>query len=349
MTPLAILIPIGLLAAALGGFLVYVVVRYAPVVGRVFEEQPLFQPLRLTRLEGGEDVRFPTADGLDLAGTYFRARAPQRAGVVLFCHEYLGDRWSFRPYADDLRDLGYDVFTFDFRNHGDSATDPSYRPLQWVSDLELTDVRGAIAYLQSRPDRDPAGVGLYGISRGGGAALCVAADEPAAWGVVTDGAFPTRGTVLTYVLRWAEIYVANPVFWKYMPTAIFAFVGWAGRVRAERRRGRKYADVERAAARLSPRPWLQIHGERDGYIGPQIARELNRCAREPKELWLVPQAKHNRCREVDPAGYRAQVEGYFRRWAPRRPAPAPIADEAQPAPLAPSSRPTARARAAVTG
>jgi pimeloyl-ACP methyl ester carboxylesterase len=312
-----------LLAAAtanvlFGAFLVYAVIRYAPVIGRIFEERPLFLPLRLPPLPGGEDVRFRADDGLELAGTYFRATTAGRAGVLVFCHEYLSDRWSFQPYTAPLRDLGFDVFTFDFRNHGDSAGDPSYRPLQWATDHEVRDLRGALDYLRSRPDHDPAGAGLFGISRGGSTALLVAARDPRVWGVVTDGAFPTRGTMLAYILRWAEIYVSNPFLWKSLPLWIFRLVGWAGRVRSERRLNCRFPDVETAVARLAPRPWLMIHGGKDAYIGPDIARTLFAAAREPKDLWIVPKAKHNRCLESAPTEYAARLRDFLGRSAPRR-------------------------------
>jgi pimeloyl-ACP methyl ester carboxylesterase len=129
--------------------------------------------------------------------------------------------------------------------------------------------------------------------------------------------------MISYIHRWAEIYVSNPHFWKVMPGWFFEIVSWAGRIRTQWRLGRKFLDVERAAAHIAPRPLLMIHGEKDNYIGPSIARALFAQAREPKELWIVPKAKHNRCRVVDPAGYRERVEGFFRRYAPRRPTPAP--------------------------
>ena len=47
---------IGLLVAAL----LYVMVRYSPIVARIFEEKPMFLPLRVPRTHDGEDVRFPT-------------------------------------------------------------------------------------------------------------------------------------------------------------------------------------------------------------------------------------------------------------------------------------------------
>ena len=204
--------------AGLAGFLGYILVRYMPIVGRIFEEKPMFLPLRVPAAGEGEEVRFRTRDGLHLAGTYLKARTASRAGVLVFCHEYLSDRWSALPYVDHARDLGFDLFTFDFRNHGESPSDPVYKPLQWVTDHEVYDLQAALAYLKSRADADPAGFGLFGVSRGGGTALCVAGRDPRVWGLATDGAFPTRGTMLAYILRWAEIYVGNPTFWKAMPS-----------------------------------------------------------------------------------------------------------------------------------
>ena len=316
--PALALVSIAAVLALLGAFLVYLAVRYAPIIGRVFEEKPLFLPLRLAAAPGGEDVRFRTKDGFELAGTYFRAKTRSRVGVLVFCHEYLSDRWSFEPYTNSLREIGYDLFSFDFRNHGVSESDPAYKPLQWVTDHEVRDLRAALAYLRTRPDHDTAGFGLFGVSRGGSTALLVAAKDPAVWGVITDGAFPTRGTMLSYILRWAEIYVSNSLLYKTMPIWIFRFVAWAGRVRSERRLNCRFPDVERAVSRLSPRPWLMIHGEKDAYIGTSIARTLFAEASEPKELWIVPKAKHNRCREMGPEAYSARVIDFLRRFAPRR-------------------------------
>ncbi len=311
----SLLAPVGALAV----FLVYVYIRYAPIVGRIFEEKPMFLPLRVPPLEhDGESVRFRTDDGLELGGTYLPARSETRQGILVFCHEYLSDRWSYRPYLDSYRDQGYDIFTFDFRNHGTSEVDASYKPLQWVTNHEVSDLRGALAYVRSRADFDPAGFCLFGVSRGGGTALVVAAKDPGVWGVVTDGAFPTRGTMHAYILRWAEIYVGSPFLWRHMPKFIFEFVGWSGRVVSMRNLGCQLPDVERAASQIAPRPWLMIHGAKDAYIGVDIAHGLFAEAGEPKEMWIVPKAKHNRCRELRPEEYAERVVTFLARFAPRR-------------------------------
>ena len=62
-----------------------------------------------------------------------------------------------------------------------------------------------------------------------------------------------------------------------------------------------------------------IHGGRDTYIGPEIARDLFARGNGPKELWLVPEAKHNRCRDCDPEAYADHLLDFLDRYAPRRP------------------------------
>ena len=313
------LLGIGAIALIAGGVLTYLGRKYGPVIGRIFEASPMFLPVQARPLAGGEEVRFPTEDGLSLAGSYFRCVSGRRLGIVVFCHEFLGNRHSVHHYADGLRDLGFDLFAFDFRNHGESDSEPGHEPLQWVSDRDSTDLRSALAYLRTRPDADPAGAGLFGVSRGGGVALVVAAEDPRVWAVVTDGAFPTRGTTLAYILRWAEIYVRTPWIRRMIPVSVYRYVGWVARRRSERRLDRRFPNLERAVRWLTPRPWLAIHGAQDNYIGPEIARELFRQAGDPKRFWLVEAAKHNRCREMAGSIYDRTVGDWFLQSAPRSP------------------------------
>jgi len=322
-SPLTLLV-LGLIVPVLIGAVIvlYVVIKYTPLISRIFQAQPPFMPLRVCPVELGETVEFMTDDGLRLSGSYLRARTEHQSGVIVYCHEYLSDRWSFHPYVDHLRDVGYDLFAFDFRNHGASEPEPAYIPMQWTSDREVSDLRAALRYLRTRPDRDPAGFGLFGVSRGGTTALLGTAVENDVWGVVTDGAFPTRGTMIPYIIRWAEIYVASPWIRGLMPRWLYSLLSWSARRHAERLLNCRFPSVEAAAARLAPRPWLLIHGERDGYITPEIAQGLYQYGKDPRELWLVPEARHNGCRESDPAEYAARVLDFLERFAPRRPIPA---------------------------
>ena len=303
-------------------FVIFVAIKYSPIVSRNFQQQPPFLPLRVVPGETGEAVRFTTDDGLSLCGSYLPARTPEQAGVIVYCHEYLSDRWSYHPYVDGLRDLGVRPVHVRLPEPWRRAiTETRCRPMQWTTDREVHDLRGALKMLRSRPDRDPAGFGLFGVSRGGTTALVAAANEPDVWGVITDGAFPTHGTMVPYIRRWCEVYVSGTpgVARKMLPSWIYPLVARTGRWVTERRLGCKFPSVEGAASKLAPRPWFMIHGGADSYISPEIAQGLFNRGKKYKELWLVGDAKHNRCRETDAAGYAERVVRFLERFAPRRP------------------------------
>lgn len=286
-----------------------VITLYIPSVLRMFQEKPLFITPRGQPVEGAEDVTFRNADGLALKGCYVKAAGPRR-GVVLFGLEFGSDRWSCVGYCEQLLAAGFDVFAFEPRNQGESEAMPGYDPMQWVTDHEVADFRAALKYLQSRPDADPRGVGLFGISKGAGAGLVAAADEPLVRCVVTDGMFSSKLTMVPYMWHWVSILTKRiqpallPEWYlRHLARVTFRKVG--------RQRGCRLSSVEGAAARLAGRPLLMIHGEQDNYIKPGMARALFDRASEPKELWLVPGAKHNQALHVAGPAYRQRVLSFF--------------------------------------
>jgi pimeloyl-ACP methyl ester carboxylesterase len=154
-------------------------------------------------------------------------------------------------------------------------------------------------------------IGLYGISRGGSAAICAAAGCPQVRAVATDGAFPTSGTQVHYIYRWARIY--SPVHWLFVhfPRWYVRAMAWMTCRQVGRRRGCRFCSVERAMVRLRNRPLLMIHGQRDNYIVPEIVQELLRFTRSRARLWIVPKAKHNQCLETAPEEYTTRVVDFF--------------------------------------
>lgn len=314
MDPTGILIT-GLLAllgvyACLLAILVVAWFVYVPLVIRIFSETPFLLADSSHPVEGGEECEFPTADGLLLRGVYFATPASQRLGVVMFCHELTSDRWSALRYLDDLRERGFDVFAFDFRNQGASDRQGGYEPMPWVTQFEQYDLRAALDYLSSRADADPRGVGLLGISRGGSAALCAAADDARIACVVTDGAFPLEEMQLHYMRRYMEIYLHFSWLLAKLPDhTLGTFCRWA-RFIVGWRRGCKFLHVTQMTRRLR-KPVFMIHGERDTYVPVQVVQELrNSMARKPR-LWVVEGAKHNRGIDVASALYRRRIARFF--------------------------------------
>lgn len=320
-------------ATVVGGWIGYamwkVFVYYIPKVARIFQERPLFIVPRGQPLPDAEEVRFPTADGLTLHGCYLKASGLRR-GVILFGLEYGSTCWSCWGYCERLVANGFDVFAFEPRNQGQSDATPGYDPLQWVTDYEIIDTEAAVAYLKGRPDADSRGIGLFGISKGAGAGVTVAGREPYIRCCATDGLFATYTTLSAYMRQWFTIY--NSYF---PPVLVPQWVLWVAGTRAlhqvQRERSCHFPPLEAALKRLAPRPLLMIHGDQDTYIKTDIARAVFDRATEPKEFWLVANAKHNQAMHIAGDEYHDRVLRFFLRH---------LAGEERPAPLVrPDARP----------
>jgi pimeloyl-ACP methyl ester carboxylesterase len=300
------------LAGIMIGLYFYLLIKYMHYIVRIFQERPLFIIPRGQPIEGAEDVRFPTTDGLTLSGCYLLGKGPRR-GVILFGLEFGSNRWSCLQYCEHLLDAGFDVFAFESRNQGDSDSQPGYDPLQWVTDNEVRDARAALAYLKSRPDADLRGVGFFGISKGAGAGLLAAADDPYVRCFVTDGVFATYTTVVPYMCKWYSIYIKKPLLKGLAPAWFFGRVAATALKRIEREHHCHFPPLEAAMRMLAPRPLFMIHGGGVTYIKPDMARSLFARARQPKQYWLVEGAKHNQALAVAGDVYRRRVREFFER------------------------------------
>ncbi|HLW66286.1 MAG TPA: hypothetical protein VKS79_13315 [Gemmataceae bacterium] len=287
----------------------YLRLAYVPFIERIFQEIPYFNVPRGQPLPGAEHVAVPTSDGLTLAGCYFRRCRPRR-GVILFGLEFGSNRWSCLAYCEHLLEAGYDVFTYEPRNQGDSDAEPKLEPLQWVSDRDLRDAQAALAYLKSRPDADPNGIGWFGISKGAGAGIVAAAEDSYVRCAVTDGMYSSCITVVPYMRHWIRIYNKNYTVQELLPTWYYALFAKLGIRRVGRQRGVEFLHVEQALRRFG-RPLLMLHGQQDGYIQPEMALKLFEHARPPKDFWMIPGANHNKGLEVAGDEYRRRVRDFF--------------------------------------
>ena len=162
-----------------------------------------------------------------------------------------------------------------------------------MTDYEVRDAKAAVAYLKSRPDADPRGVGFFGISKGAGAGLFAAARDPYVRCCVTDGVFAVYTTLVPYMRHWFRIYNNRILIQGLIPSWFFGLIGLTA---VRRCRATTPLPLPASGARpaaVGSRPLLMIHGADDTYIKPEMARSLFRCASDPKELWIVEGAKHN--------------------------------------------------------
>jgi len=264
--------------------------------------------------QDGEEVSFRAVDGHRLEGVILSGRgAAAGAGMVIFAHEFGADRRSCLRYCRPLIQAGFDVLTFDFRGHGASAPEEGYRPRQWPSDRERADVLGAIAFAGSYLEAHGRwrGVGLFGISRGAGAAILASVGIPDVKAIVTDGAF-SSDTAMEYLMkRFATIFARIRIVAENHPPMFWRFLRWLLFRECARKFNCRFPSVRKAVVRLGPTPLLLIHGERDSYIPIAQSQTLYDMACGPKSLWVVPGARHNQSVLVQRSEYIQRVRHFF--------------------------------------
>jgi len=297
-------------------FAVLLLAKYVRICLNIFITTPpplSMGPVDFERLHG-EVVRFRSFDGTSLRGMHLRAADRARCkGTIVFCHEYRSDMYSCARYARPLIEAGFDVFTFDFRGHGESSSRGKYHALQWPSDRELEDVLGACAHVQSlllsegkSPD-----IGLFGISRGAGAGLLAASSDPNIKAIICDGAFSTETTLVSLMKRWAYIFARVKLVYENNPDAFWKFLVWLLFRFAQPRLGCRFPSVHKALKDMQPRPIFFIHGQRDSYIRPEQTYLLYAEAPSPKYLWIVEGAKHNQSVVLQPRQYAQRTIAFF--------------------------------------
>jgi hypothetical protein len=120
-------------------------------------------------LPGAEDVRFTTADGIELRG--WLRPGPRNAPFVVVFNGNAGDRSHRAPLAAALARKGHGVLLFDYRGYARSSGTPSEGGL-------LADARAAVAHVAARRDVDPDTIAYFGESLGAAVAIQLAVERP---------------------------------------------------------------------------------------------------------------------------------------------------------------------------
>ncbi len=241
-----------------------------------------------------EPVSFKSHDGLTLRGWFIPAKQP--TGTIVLCHGYSGDCSPDLIYAPLFHNAGYNTLYFDFHGHG--ASDGKSTSLVY---FERGDLLAALEFLRSR---GIARVGLIGFSMGGAIAIATAPCSEMVVGVISDCAFAELRSIIenAAAVRGFPRWLAQPI--GYLTVFIASL---------HLRANLFSADPIRWVSRIAPRPLLIMHAGSDTDAPVHNAHRLFAAAREPKELWIVPNAFHRRIEEVARDEYRRRVIDFFDR------------------------------------
>jgi fermentation-respiration switch protein FrsA (DUF1100 family) len=259
---------------------------------------PLSQTPDACGITGWQELSFLSADGLRLAAWLLPPDPSRDGATVILLHGARTNRKEMLPQAEMLHRHGYGVLLYDHRAHGQSEGTVST-----LGYAEVEDLRGAVAFLRSRPEVNAARIGVLGHSLGGAVAIRGAARIPEIRAVVAEGAYTSVEENLASGVR---AFLGLPPV-PFVPLVVFFGQRETG---LNLRQVRPVDDV----GRIAPRPILIVHGALDGAVPPENARRLYEAAGEPKELYLVAGAGHGGYAAVAQREYEERVVGFLDRW-----------------------------------
>jgi len=234
-----------------------------------------------------ENVSFRTGDGLRLEGWYIPSR--NGAAVIAF-----PSRSGPQKPARMLARHGYGVLLFDRRGEGRSEGDPN--SWGWGGDA---DIKAAIAYLQRRPDVDPARIGGVGLSVGGELMIETAAETDELAAVVSEGA---GARSIKENLDHDE-----PALGKWTLGAAMGLARTAATAVSANQA--PPANLKSLAAKVDE-PLLLIAAP-NSPNGEKLNRGYARAAGDSATLWEIPESNHVGGLAARPAEYERRVVGFF--------------------------------------
>lgn len=258
------------------------------------------------------------ADGGPLRGDVRTAGDGRDRPAVVICHGFKGFKdWGFFPHlAERLARAGKTAVSFNFSGSGVGPDGETFSEAERfghatfsndLADLETVWRHTADGALVDGIAR-PAGLGLFGHSRGGGVAVLFAANHADCKALVTWAAIAnTLRWDGDTVARWrtdGKIDIVNARTGDVLPLYTDALDDLE-------RHGADKLDIEQAAARVGAR-WLIVHGTEDEAVAPADAQALHRATqRGVATLKVIAGGKHTFGARHPWAGETPELERVF--------------------------------------
>ena len=250
------------------------------------------------RLQNKQDCYMISRDGLLLHGYYLPAVRTER--YVLLCHGYKGSGFGDFAYtARFLHENGCGLLFMDQRCCGSSEG-------KYITfgAKEQWDVRQWAYYIAKR-NKKKLPIYLYGESMGASSVLMASGHSlpKEVKGLIADCGFRSMKKQLQDIaanwfhLNWVELLLFRvDLFCRLLGGFCM-----------------KDADTTEAMS-SNQKPVLFFHGEKDTYVDPKNSRYNYTLCRAPKELVIIPEARHLCSPYVDPELYRRKLLDFFEKY-----------------------------------
>ncbi|MCM1463749.1 MAG: alpha/beta hydrolase [Bacteroides sp.] len=244
------------------------------------------------------DCYIRSIDGLALHGSYLPAQNAKR--FVILCHGYKGSGFGdFANIARFLHENGCNLLFIDERCCGASEG-------QFITfgAKEQYDVQKWAYYVAER-NKKKLPVYLYGESMGAASVLMASGHKlpTEVKGLIADCGYQSmKGQLRDIAANWFHLHWVELLLLR-----VDLFCGFLAGFRM------RDADTGKALE-TNKRPVLFFHGLKDTYVSEKNSRYNYELCRAPKELVLVPEARHLCSAYEAPFLYRKKVLDFFEKY-----------------------------------
>lgn len=250
------------------------------------------------RQQDMQDCYLRSRDGLMLHGYYLPAQNARR--FVILCHGYKGSGFGdFAYIARFLHENQCNLLFIDQRCCGVSEGE-----FITFGAKEQYDVQSWTYYIANR-NKDKLPIYLYGESMGAASVLMASGlNLPGeVKGLIADCGFQSmKGQLRDMAANWFHLHWVELLL---LRVDLFCRLLAGFRM--------KEADTVKAM-RTNKRPVLFFHGEKDTYVDPKNSKYNYSLCQAPKELVIIPEARHLCSAYEAPELYREKLLGFFAKY-----------------------------------
>lgn len=214
-----------------------------------------------------EEVWFENSLNQKIHGWWLPALTKESKGTFVFFHGNAENLTSHFMNLFWLPQAGYNYFIFDYPGYGRSQGEPSPKSTTLTG-------RAAVEWVSKNKDSRP--LIIYGQSLGGIIALRTfldTKDRIKYKAVIGDNTFSSYRRVARIKLK------QNLFTWPLQPLVFLLLSD-------------RYAP-DQDLDKISPTPFLIIHGQKDFIVEPENAEHIYKRSLEPKEIWRIEDGFHN--------------------------------------------------------
>lgn len=237
----------------------------------------------------GRNVTFASASGATIHGWLIEGQAGK--GAVILMHGVRDSRLSMLERARFLAAAGYAVLLFDFQAHGESQGEQIT-----FGYLESRDAQAAVKFMRDLfPTKK---IGIIGVSLGGAATL-LAEPRVEANAIVIEMVYPTIRQAIDNRLKY------HLGGWAHALTPLFL-------MQLKPRLGiepETLQPISKIGGITTPK--LIIAAAEDKHTPLIESQDLFNAAQQPKELWIVPGARHEDLYRFAKQDYEQHILSFF--------------------------------------